>query len=375
MPNDVWRFLRDPNEQKRFANSLTDVANRGLVAGTFGAPVDLATQAANLLVAGAGYTGHKLGLLSQPPDLIDPASVPGSSEWIGNKMQSAGLLSGYRNPIAELGAAMLSPVAMKGAVKAGGLLAQADLAGAANAAKAGKAGPVSSQYGRVTAASKPGASPATKADLAKAQARAALPIEDGGLGLPPGNTREDRMKALGYEPGYWRGGEAPVNGQPTGPWYTTIQDEAIDYAQRSGARDVREYALKKSGILDFEKGYKIAEPLAKRLEADGHIKAAQMLKEYYPNNEHVSGMEAYKFLQRMVGEDAPAKYLSDMGFKSVAGVNSPNYRLTIQDAVVRDPKKAAFDPFRAYDNSIYAGVAGAAVLPSLLSGGKDSDSY
>lgn len=146
MPNDVWRFLRDPNEQAKYANALTDVVNRGLVAGTFGAPVDLATQAANLLVAGAGYTGHKLGLLSQPPDLIDPASVPGSSEWIGRKMQSAGLLGDYRNPIAELGAAMLSPVAMKGAVKAGGLLAQAELAGAANA---GKVGPISAQRGAV----------------------------------------------------------------------------------------------------------------------------------------------------------------------------------------------------------------------------------
>lgn len=147
MPNDVWRFLRDPNEQKRYANALTDVANRGLLAGTFGAPVDLATQAANLLVAGAGYTGHKLGLLSQPPSLIDPASVPGSSEWIGNKMQRAGLLGDYRNPIAELGTAMLSPVAMKGAVKAGGLLAQADLAGAENAAKVSPMGPISKQRG------------------------------------------------------------------------------------------------------------------------------------------------------------------------------------------------------------------------------------
>ncbi len=150
MPNDVWRFLRDPNEQKRFANSLTDVANRGMVAGTFGAPVDLATQAANLLVAGGGYAGHKLGLLSQPPDLIDPASVPGSSEWIGNKMQRAGLLGSYRNPIAELGAGMLSPVAAKGAMKAGGLLAQADLAAADNAAKVSPMGPISRQRGALT---------------------------------------------------------------------------------------------------------------------------------------------------------------------------------------------------------------------------------
>lgn len=376
MASNLLNFLRDSQAQSEMRNALTDAANRGMVAGSLGAPVDMATTLTNLLIAGGGYAGHKMGILSQPPELIDSRNVPGSSEWIGQKMQNAGAVSPNRNALAEFGMGLLSPVAYKGAQKMGGLLYNAETNALANAAKPstirGGGGRMSTQYGRVTAASAaPGTKPATAKDLDRASARAALPIEEGGLGLPPGNTREDRMKALGYEAGYWRGGETPANGQPTGPWYTSIQAEAKDYAQRSSAKDVREYALNKSGVLDFGRGYKIAEPLAKKLDADGHTKAAAMLREYYPNNEHVSGMEAYKFLQRMIGEDAPKTYLSAIGFKSVAGVNSPNYRLTLQDAIVRDPKKAAFDPFRAYDNSIYAGVAGAAVLPSLFSEGND----
>ena len=129
-------FLRDADEWRKFGRSLTDAANRGMVAATLGAPVDMATQAANLGVAGVGYAGHKLGLLSAPPELIDSRSVPGSSEWIGQKMQGAGMVSGNRNAVAELGMGLLSPVALKGAQKAGGLLASAEMKAAENAAKA-----------------------------------------------------------------------------------------------------------------------------------------------------------------------------------------------------------------------------------------------
>jgi hypothetical protein len=46
-----------------------------------GAPVDLATMIANLGIAGGGYLAHKTGLIDQPPDLLDPKSVPLSSDW------------------------------------------------------------------------------------------------------------------------------------------------------------------------------------------------------------------------------------------------------------------------------------------------------
>lgn len=54
---------------------------RGWLADSMGAPVDLATAATNLGIAGVGYAGHKSGLLKKPPELIDPANVPFSSDW------------------------------------------------------------------------------------------------------------------------------------------------------------------------------------------------------------------------------------------------------------------------------------------------------
>lgn len=43
-----------------------------------------------------------------------------------------------------------------------------------------------------------------------AQERAALPVEQGGLGLPPDNTAMDRAKALGYEEGWAHGSPDPT---------------------------------------------------------------------------------------------------------------------------------------------------------------------
>ena len=127
-------FIRDPESQKRVGRGLLDAANRGMVANTLGGPVDMATQAANLGVAGLGYLGHKAGLLDMPPELIDPASVPGSSEWIGKKMERAGMVSQDRNPVAEAGFSMLAPVAYKGAQKAGATLFNAEQKAAQNLA-------------------------------------------------------------------------------------------------------------------------------------------------------------------------------------------------------------------------------------------------
>lgn len=136
MPNPTFlNFLADPASQKAIGRGLLDSANRGMVANALGGPVDLATQAANLGIAGVGYLGHKAGLLSRPLDLIDSRNVPGSSEWIGQKMQNAGMVSENRNALAEAGMGLLAPVAFKGAQKVGGLLYNAEQAAAANAAK------------------------------------------------------------------------------------------------------------------------------------------------------------------------------------------------------------------------------------------------
>lgn len=67
--------------QDNIVNALRG-GGRSLLADTAGAPVDLATTLTNLGIAGGGYLGHELGLLDQPPDLIDPKNVPFSSDWL-----------------------------------------------------------------------------------------------------------------------------------------------------------------------------------------------------------------------------------------------------------------------------------------------------
>ena len=130
----IWNFLRDPESQRSVGNALLDAANRGMVANSLGSLVDLSTNVANLGIAGAGYIGHKTGLLSHPPELIDSRNVPGSSEWIGQKMQNAGMVSPNRNALAELGMGLLSPVAYKGAQRVGGVLYGAEQNALANLA-------------------------------------------------------------------------------------------------------------------------------------------------------------------------------------------------------------------------------------------------
>ena len=115
----LWDYLPDKQALQGMGNDLLAAANRGGVAAVLGAPVDIANQLANLGKALYGYAGNKAGLLSadQMPQL-DERPI-GGSEWIGQKMQDAGLINNNRNALAELLAGMVMPGAMlKGGVKA-----------------------------------------------------------------------------------------------------------------------------------------------------------------------------------------------------------------------------------------------------------------
>lgn len=74
------------------ASQLLRGIGRGATADVMGGPMDLATTLTNLLVAGGGYAGHKLGLLESPPSLIDPSTVPFTSDWLskGTPLQGGG---------------------------------------------------------------------------------------------------------------------------------------------------------------------------------------------------------------------------------------------------------------------------------------------
>jgi hypothetical protein len=104
--------LRDPQFRRDVRQGLTDALNRGFVGGLLGGPVDIAT----MVMRPFGYTTEK---------------PVGGSEWIGQKMQDAGLVSAARNPLAEF----LSAVAVPSAVtKAAPALMQAETRMAENLA-------------------------------------------------------------------------------------------------------------------------------------------------------------------------------------------------------------------------------------------------
>lgn len=154
--------LRDPQFQQDVLTGLRDTAGRG-IASAVGTPVDLVTL-------GMRPFGYNM------PD----EKVVGSSEWLGKKMENAGLISGNRNPTAELLTGLVTPD-------------PTDLAKLGAMAAVPVVGKVMHHAPRDEA-------------LRIAQANAAKPISEGGLGLAANNTAMDRAKAMGFKGDLYHGG-------------------------------------------------------------------------------------------------------------------------------------------------------------------------
>lgn len=106
-------------------DELLGGTTRSAVAGGIGAPVDAAALGLNALIAGGGYAGHKLGLLSEPPRMIE--NPVGGSEWIAGKMRGMGLLNDNPGSTADnwgnaLGSVLVPLTAAKAPQIARGLL-------------------------------------------------------------------------------------------------------------------------------------------------------------------------------------------------------------------------------------------------------------
>lgn len=106
-------------------DELLGGTTRSAVAGGIGAPVDAAALGLNALIAGGGYAGHKLGLLSEPPRMIE--NPVGGSEWIAGKMRGMGLLNDTPGSTADnwgnaLGSVLVPLTAAKAPQIARGLL-------------------------------------------------------------------------------------------------------------------------------------------------------------------------------------------------------------------------------------------------------------
>lgn len=154
--------LADPQFLEEVLRGLGETSARG-VAGVLGAPVDLTTMALRPF----GYS-------------VPAEQVVGGSDYIGRQMERAGLISGERRPIAEMLGGIMTPdpldVAKLGAM----------------------AVPVVARR----------MSPRDEA-LRIAQANAAKPTSEGGLGLRPDNTPMERAQAMGFYDGWKHGSPNP----------------------------------------------------------------------------------------------------------------------------------------------------------------------
>lgn len=185
---------------KGIPRRVTDAVNRN-IATLLGTPVDTVTNAINLGIAGVGTLGHKLGLVSTPPNVIE--NPIGGSEWFGQQMEQRGMVSPERNTYNEVMAGLLMPAATTRAAKT---LFNVEQQAARNIAAprtlntpgyGGQRGAVGFVYPQQEA-------------LDIAQRNAAKPVSEGGLGLPPNNTAMDRAKAMGYPMDLYTSRHSPI---------------------------------------------------------------------------------------------------------------------------------------------------------------------
>ena len=197
MPNAL-SFLVDPeywkSVRKTAPNSLANLS-KGITAGFLGAPVDIANMALQPIGFGSerpvgGY--NQLGRL------------------MGANTNSVPYMVGSMLPISP--SDMVHGLPLMAGIFAGKSAKTADLAKLMKTEKKMRAVPVDQQivrYGDDVARSIPNK---TEFEIAHevAQRNAALPVEQGGLGLPANNTAMDRAKAMGFDTPAYHGTNADI---------------------------------------------------------------------------------------------------------------------------------------------------------------------
>ena len=124
--------------------ATTDVLNRGLVATTVGAPVDIANMGLSAIDWASNKVSKATGTAPEQPWASE--KPVGGSEWFGQKMQESGMVSPTRRPKTEFAVSLFPAIATGGtaAVKAAGkkigsmISGGKDLAAELQASTAGK---------------------------------------------------------------------------------------------------------------------------------------------------------------------------------------------------------------------------------------------
>lgn len=209
----------------------------------------------------------------------------------------------------------------------------------------------------------------------KAQRNATAPVGRAGLGLSPRNTPEQRMKSMGLERDWYRGGEAPVTTRETpatGQWYTRSSDEAAGYASRAATPDVREYAIP-SKMLDLMERQppEVARKIGEQLMTSGDpavLRFAQQYIDAAQAGESLDGRALFQGLHNTFGMDVAADAIRKAGFSGVRNWNTTGDAFVFPGQTIRDANRAAFDPALRARNDIY-GAADPSLLGLLGAGG------
>lgn len=190
--------------------------------------------------------------------------------------------------------------------------------------------------------------------LALAQQRAALPVEQGGLGLPANNTAMDRAKAMGFDTDVYHGTKADILiFDPTKPVFSSPNSEIANlYSQGENANIMplmlRGKELSISDLSNSGVSGSFAENLAKKLgtyDKNDPFNLSDIRERELINAIKQRGIDRLKVTD-----------MSDMG-----GVQT-QYALPAGSENIRS-RFAAFDPFR---KDVATATAMGVALPDLL---------
>ena len=244
----------------------------------------------------------------------------------------------------------------------------------------------------------------TESELAHevAQRNAALPVEQGGLGLPPNNTAMDRAKAMGFDTPAYHGTNQDISAFDLSKAGTQMKKDWGDAAYLTPSQSNAEYyaiEAARSNNPELQAAYKKYDALASQPkqvingapqyppgtnDALAAFRLAGKNADASPSGANVMPLlvDSSRAHKHMVGGGQTDPYLflnermAERGKDMAMIYDNPD---KLSEIAVYDPSKvrsrfAAFDPFERNSSNIMAGVAGTALgLSALRNINKDSE--
>lgn len=279
--------------------------------------------------------------------LLKPEQAVGSTDWMTARGYLPPKQEGLLSESAEMASSMLSPA---GATKAG-LLA---LGMAAAKGKGGKAmnSILKTQYDEA---------------MEVAQKNAALPVSEGGLGLPPDNTAMDRARALGFDTPAYHGtvaGDIDKFAQNTRGVYFTSPDASfanrytIDAAGKTvESSNVIPLMVRTNNPFDYQN--KIDVKALSRKASLGSLAESQIKKGDWRRLEDRTTIDIIKNMGK------GGVYVNEDGVKNLAVFNPNQLR----------SRFAAFDPMKRNLPDILAGLGATGIGLGLLAPQLEEEQY